>query len=96
MATNNYIRNSIPITFNGKTQSIYKWALETKIPYTTLLQRIRHSKWDLKRALTEPVRHKEKATVTLKISKPMLQQLINEHKSDIKTLLESIIRNLTL
>ena len=38
------------ITFNGKTQSISKWAKELNIPYATLKQRFKNG-WDTSRAL---------------------------------------------
>lgn len=39
------------ISFNGKTQTIKRWAEETGIPYKNLLWRIDHG-WDAEKALT--------------------------------------------
>lgn len=55
-------RNTVMLTFNGKTQSITAWAEETGIPYATLKKRIGTYKWSVERALTTPntikVQHK--------------------------------------
>lgn len=43
------------ITFNGKTMCMRDWADELKIPYYTLNSRINIFKWDIEKALTEPI-----------------------------------------
>lgn len=43
------------ITYNGKTQTMIEWAEEIGINYATLNYRINIAKWDIGRALTEPV-----------------------------------------
>ena len=45
------------ITYNGKTQSIAKWAKELNIKYTTLNKRILISKMPIEKAFTTPVKH---------------------------------------
>ena len=44
------------ITFQGKTQSLTKWAEEIGISVTILKDRINRYKWDVERALTTPPR----------------------------------------
>jgi hypothetical protein len=41
--------------YNGRTQKISEWAEEYDIPYKNLYSRLR-LKWDMDRALTQPVR----------------------------------------
>lgn len=53
-------RSTVNITFNGKTQSMKMWAEEIKIPYETIHRRLTRLGWNLRDALTIPVRkHKE-------------------------------------
>ncbi|BEU14720.1 HNH endonuclease [Bacillus phage CM1] len=49
------IKGNEAITYNGKTQTIKDWAAEYEIPYKNLYNRIR-LKWDMERALTQPIR----------------------------------------
>ena len=51
---NNTRRNHY-ITYNGKTQSMSKWAEELNISYTVLRARINRSKWSIEKAFTTPV-----------------------------------------
>ena len=51
---NNTRRNHY-ITYNGKTQSMSKWAEELNISYTVLRARINRSKWSIEKAFTKPV-----------------------------------------
>src|SRR5262249_18282820 len=48
-------RSNVRLTFNGRTQSIKQWAMETGIPYKTLYYRIRYSSWPVEEALSTPV-----------------------------------------
>jgi hypothetical protein len=43
------------LTFNGKTQSLTKWAEEIGLPVSTLKTRIYKYKWDIDKALTTPI-----------------------------------------
>lgn len=52
-------RNTRWIEFNGKKQSIKKWSLETGLPYDVLKYRFNNS-WDVEKALTAPVRKRNK------------------------------------
>lgn len=54
MKGNFYGRNYY-ITYNGKTQSMSKWAEELNISYTVLRARINRSKWSIEKAFTTPV-----------------------------------------
>jgi hypothetical protein len=52
---NNGNRRSLrKLTFDGKTQSVAKWAKETGIAYGTLWERVAIWEWDAERALTTP------------------------------------------
>jgi len=51
---NNTRRNHY-ITYNGKTQSMSKWAEELNISYTVLRSRINRCKWNIEKAFTTPV-----------------------------------------
>jgi hypothetical protein len=53
-------RNNHMISFDGKTQSAAEWSEETKVPYATLVYRLR-SGWPPERAFLTPVRTKRKA-----------------------------------
>jgi len=48
------------IYFNGKSQNLQRWSEETGIPYMTLLNRIRIGKWSIEKALTTPVKIRNK------------------------------------
>lgn len=43
------------LTLNGMSKTIARWAKDTGIGYTTIMERLRRG-WSVKRALTEPVR----------------------------------------
>lgn len=45
-------QNLCLVTFNGKTQSIRRWAAEVGLPYHTVKQRIRKLRWPVAEALT--------------------------------------------
>lgn len=47
-------RGNIIITFNGKTQTLPRWAEELKMPYLLLKRRIRNPRWTLEEAFTTP------------------------------------------
>lgn len=49
-------RQSIMITYNGKTQSLQRWAEESGMRYSTFRARIRSYGWDIEKALNTPVR----------------------------------------
>ncbi len=49
-------RSNLMIAAFGKKQNLLAWAKETGIKYGTLRGRIVKSKWDVERALTEPVK----------------------------------------
>lgn len=49
-------RNNVTITAFGKTQNLLAWSKETGINYGTLRTRIVKNKWNVEKALTEPVR----------------------------------------
>jgi len=53
-------RNNRMITFAGKTQCLAAWADETGIGYFTLRSRINLYHWTIERALTEPVKRRNK------------------------------------
>lgn len=57
-------KNSKPITFNDKTQSLYAWSFDTGIPYTTLNKRLRLG-WSIEKTLTTEVEKKEKTYITI-------------------------------
>jgi len=57
-------KNSKPITFKGKTQSLYAWSFETGIPYVTLCKRIRMG-WSVEKSLTSEVEKKEKMYIVI-------------------------------
>lgn len=48
-------KREIPIEFNGKTQSLARWAIDTGIPYPVLQARKRYG-WSIDRMLTTPVK----------------------------------------
>lgn len=48
-------RNSVFITFNGRTQCLSEWAIEMNIPYATLASRISKN-WTLEKALS-PIKY---------------------------------------
>ena len=50
-------RSNHMITYNGKTQSVKKWADEVGVNYGTLKSRINRG-WAIEKALTEPVKNK--------------------------------------
>jgi hypothetical protein len=43
------------LSFNGKTQSLTKWAEELELPISTLKTRIYKYKWSIEKALTTPI-----------------------------------------
>lgn len=47
-------RNSLTLTFHGKTQILADWAVELRIPYLTLYQRLRAG-WSDERTLSEGI-----------------------------------------
>jgi len=53
-------RNNHMITFAGKTQCLAAWVDETGIKYQTLLDRVNRCHWPIERALTEPVKRRNK------------------------------------
>jgi hypothetical protein len=48
-------RSARNISFNGKTQSLSRWAKELRINEGTLKSRIDDSKWDIEKAFTAPM-----------------------------------------
>lgn len=48
-------RTNVHLTFNGKTQTVFQWAREVGLNPITLEARIHRYKWDVERALTEPL-----------------------------------------
>lgn len=53
---NNNRRNNHLIEFNGKIMTLNQWSEKTGIGRATILARIDRDNWDIKRALTTPVR----------------------------------------
>lgn len=51
-------RNSILISFNGKTQCLNDWAKEINISPSVLRTRIYRLKWSIEKALTTPINEK--------------------------------------
>lgn len=49
-------RQTVFITYKGKTQSLQRWAEESGIRYTTFRARIIQYGWDMEKALNTPVR----------------------------------------
>lgn len=49
-------------TYGKKSQSIAAWAAQFGIPEATLYARVVRNGWDMKRALTTPVRPKRKSS----------------------------------
>ncbi len=47
--------DATPITFNGITDTIYRWSLRIGIPHNTLRQRLCCCKWSIEEALTTPL-----------------------------------------
>lgn len=54
-AQNRNRRDTIRVTFRGKTQALVCWAEQLKIPYSTLRKRHRDG-WDIERMMTQPIR----------------------------------------
>jgi hypothetical protein len=98
-------KKAVPITFNGKTQSLYRWSLETGIPYITLHQRIKKLGWSLKRAFSEKVQSKVKRLITynnktlnlnewskkLRIPYPILYQMVVYEECNVQKVFSSIL-----
>ena len=57
MQSNNR-RNTLWITYKGKTQTVVQWAEELNISYQTLYARLFHRNWSIDRALNEPIANK--------------------------------------
>lgn len=51
-------RNSLWIEFNGEIKTLAQWAEEYHVPYKTLYYRYIYMKWDIKKALTQPIQKK--------------------------------------
>lgn len=49
-------RNTLNITFNGKTQTLKDWSVELGFQYTTLYRRLTKYGWSVERTLTEPLK----------------------------------------
>ena len=60
----NMYREPKLISYNGKTQSIFRWSIETGIPYITLYQRIRRG-WSIEKSLTSEVEPRENHYIIL-------------------------------
>ena len=54
-------RNNRMLTCKGKTQSVIAWSEETKIPYKTLMSRLRYG-WSTEKALFTPVKRRLNAS----------------------------------
>lgn len=52
----NNMRQTVRLTFNGRTLTMTEWATELGISVGTLRSRLMDSKWPVERALTTPVR----------------------------------------
>lgn len=50
-------RRNIMITFNGKTQCLKDWAIETQIKYDVLIARINKLGWSIEKTLTQRSRN---------------------------------------
>ncbi len=48
-------RNNLYFTYKNKTQLLIEWVKETKIPYSTLWNRIFRLSWPIEKALTTPI-----------------------------------------
>ena len=53
-------RNSAFVEFDGKTKTISEWSKELGISPVTLWERLNVSKWPISRAMTEPVRKRNR------------------------------------
>lgn len=49
-------RNTRRFCYSGKNMTAREWAIETGIPYRTLVGRLHNPKWTIERALTQPVK----------------------------------------
>ena len=48
-------RDNVQIQFEGRTQTLSQWSVETGLPKTTLWNRLNRAKWPIARALKEPL-----------------------------------------
>lgn len=53
-------RNNKMLTYEGRTQSAVEWSEEFKIPYKTLMSRLRYG-WNVEDALSIPVKRRPNA-----------------------------------
>lgn len=53
-------RNTHLLEFNGKIQSVKEWSEELNIPYDVLISRINKHSWSTEKALTTPVKRRNK------------------------------------
>ena len=53
-------RNTHLLEFNGKIQSVKEWSEELNIPYDVLISRINKHGWSTEKALTTPVKKRNK------------------------------------
>lgn len=56
----NNTRTNRYVTYNGKRQTLAQWAREYNIQYKRFIARINDRGWDFKKALTTPVKKREK------------------------------------
>jgi hypothetical protein len=53
-------RNTLFYEYNGDKKTLQEWAIESGIPYKRLRARIKECGWDFEKAITKPVRLKNK------------------------------------
>lgn len=53
-------RNSLWIEYNGETKTLAQWAEEYHLPYKTLYYRYIYMKWNIEKALTQPIQKSKK------------------------------------
>lgn len=82
---NNTRRNHY-ITYNGKTQSMSKWAEELNISYTVLRSRINRLNWSVEKAFTTPVYD---ISTTNKIKNKTYKFIRNEKGQFIKVIIDT-------
>lgn len=50
-------------TYNGKTQNLMQWCTELNLPYGTILNRLSRNGWTFERAITTPIRKRDKTSL---------------------------------